>query len=47
MKYDIEMGKQLIDELVELWIETKIKCDKIERLVKDINMNILLINNGK
>ena len=36
MKNDLKMGKQLIDELVELWIETKIRCDKIEELVKQI-----------
>ena len=36
MKYDIEQGKQLVDELVELWIETKIQCNKIENLVKQL-----------
>jgi hypothetical protein len=34
MKYTIEQDKQLKDELVELWIETKIRCDKIEKMVK-------------
>ena len=36
MKYDTEIGIQLIDELVELWFETKERCDKIEILVKKI-----------
>lgn len=34
MKYDTEMGKQLISELIDLWIETKDRCYKIENLVK-------------
>lgn len=34
MEFDIELGKQLIDELLELWVETKIKCDRIEQLTK-------------
>ena len=34
MKYNIEQSKQLIDELVDLWIKTKIRCDKIESFVK-------------
>ncbi len=36
MKYTMEQGKQLVDELIELWIETKIRCDKIESLVKQL-----------
>ena len=36
MKYDTELGKQLVDELVDMWIKTKIRCDKIEILVKQI-----------
>ena len=36
MKYDLEQGKQLIDELIDLWIETKMRCDKIEELVKHL-----------
>ncbi len=36
MRYDTEMGKQLIDELIELWSETKIQCDKIEDLVEQL-----------
>jgi len=35
-KYDMELGKQLVDELIELWAETQIRCDKIESLVKQI-----------
>jgi len=34
MNYTIEQGRNLIDELLDLWIETKIRCDKIEELVK-------------
>ena len=33
MEYDINMSQQLVDELVELWIETKVRCDKIEDLI--------------
>jgi hypothetical protein len=36
MEFDMEQGKQLVDELVNLWIETKIRCDKIEELVKQL-----------
>lgn len=36
MKYTMEQSKQLIDELVKLWIETKVRCDKIENLVKQL-----------
>ena len=36
MEYDMKQGKKLVDELVDLWIETKIRCDKIENLVKQI-----------
>ncbi len=36
MKYDLEQGKQLVDELIELWVETRIRCDKIEELVKQL-----------
>jgi len=32
----MEQGKQRVDELVELWIETKVRCDKIESLVKHL-----------
>jgi len=33
MEYDIELGKQLVDELVDLWVGTKIRCEKIEKLI--------------
>ena len=36
MKYDIEQGKQLVDELVELWTECSVHCDRIEELVKQL-----------
>ena len=29
----MDMSKQLVDELVELWVETKVRCDKIEELI--------------
>jgi hypothetical protein len=34
MVSNIEIGKHLVDELADLWIETKVKCDKIESLIK-------------
>lgn len=30
------MSKQLVDELVNLWIETKVRCEKIEQLIKQL-----------
>ncbi len=36
MKFDMEQGKQLVDELIELWVENRIRCDKIESLVKQL-----------
>jgi hypothetical protein len=33
MEYDMDMSEQLVDELVELWVETKVRCDKIEQLI--------------
>jgi len=36
MEYNLEMSKELVDELVELWVETKVKCDKIEQLIKQL-----------
>ena len=36
MKYNIEIGNQLVNELVDLWAETMIKCDRIEELVKQL-----------
>lgn len=29
----MDMSEQLVDELVELWVETKVRCDKIEQLI--------------
>lgn len=34
MKYDIDISKQLAEELVDLWNECHKRCDKIENLVK-------------
>jgi len=36
MEYDMELGKQLVDELVDLWIESKTRCEIIEELVKKL-----------
>ena len=36
MKNETEEGKQLVDELIELWSECSIRCEKIEELVKEI-----------
>ena len=36
MEFDKESGKQLIDELVDLWVECNQKCKKIEVLIKEI-----------
>ena len=36
MEYDMDISKQLVDELVELWVETKVRCDKIEELIIQI-----------
>ena len=36
MEYDIKIGKQLIDELIDLWTENKIRCEKIEQLIKQL-----------
>ena len=49
MESDIELGKQLIDELVDLWVETKDKCERIEELVKklenEINLKRIMVKN--
>ena len=34
---EIELGKQLIRELVDLWTECKMRCDEIEELIKKIS----------
>ena len=36
MKYDMELASQLAEELVNLWTECSIKCERIENLVKQI-----------
>ena len=36
MEYDVELGKQLVDELLELWVETKTQCERIEDIVKQL-----------
>ena len=37
MEYEIGFEKQLINELINLWIECSIRCEKIEELSKKIN----------
>ena len=34
MKYDIESGIQLVNELIDLWSECKSRCDRIDEIVK-------------
>jgi len=36
MEYDMELGKQLVEELVDLWNDCRIGCDRIKELVKQI-----------
>ena len=36
MEYDTELSKQLADELVDLWTECSMRCDRIEELLKQI-----------
>jgi len=36
MEYDLDLGKQLVNELVDLWVETKVRCERIEDLVKQL-----------
>jgi hypothetical protein len=37
MEYDMEISQHLVDELVELWVESKVRCDKIEEMIKQLN----------
>ena len=37
MKYDEELNHLLAKEFSELWFECKIRCDKIEEIIKQIN----------
>jgi len=37
MKYDIDLAKQLADELTDLWSECSRRCDSIENLIRQIN----------
>jgi hypothetical protein len=36
MKFDMDVGKKLIEELVDLWNDCSIRCEKIEQLVKQL-----------
>ena len=33
----MEIGKQLIDELMDLWFECSQRCDRIEKMIKQLN----------
>ena len=33
----MELGKQLVDELIDLWSECSIRCDMIEEIIKHLN----------
>lgn len=37
MKYYEELNYLLAKELSDLWFECKIRCDKIEEIIKQIN----------
>ena len=37
MKYDKEIIDKLGTELFELWTECRVKCDKIDNLMKQLN----------
>lgn len=39
MEYDIEPGKQLVNELLDLWTECISRCDKIEERVKQLKVS--------
>ena len=36
MEYDIEIGKQLVNELIDLWSECRSRCDRIDEIVKKL-----------
>jgi len=36
MEYDMDMSQQLVDELVDLWNDCRIRCERIEDLVKQL-----------
>ena len=36
MEYDMNLGKKLAEELVDLWTECSMRCDRIEELLKQI-----------
>ena len=36
MKYDMNLKEKLGEELVNLWSECSIRCDRIEELLKQI-----------
>ncbi len=36
MEYNLEQGKKLIEELIDLWFECSIRCERIENLIKQI-----------
>jgi len=36
MRYEGELNIQLAKEMAELWFECKIKCERIEEIIKQI-----------
>lgn len=40
MEFDLETGKELVDELLNLWEECKKRCDRIEEIIQEINLNV-------
>lgn len=32
----MKLGKQLVEELVDLWFDCKMRCEKIEQLIKQL-----------
>jgi len=39
MEYDIELGKQLVEEMIDLWKDCNIRCEKIKQLIKQLGKN--------
>ena len=39
MSHEEKLRLELVKEITDLWYECKIRCDKIEEIVKKINKN--------
>jgi len=37
MESDLETGKQLVDELLDLWSECQNRCNRIEKIIEELN----------